>query len=109
LVPNFGNATHLGSFTGTTNLTTNFCDGSNSGTFTWNAANGDSISGNFFGQLIPTATPGIFDNIATTICTGGTGRFTGATGMWTSGGQANFNTATFVFPFEGTISSVGRH
>jgi hypothetical protein len=108
-VPNHGNATHLGHFAGSSNLTTNNCDGSNFGTFNWVAANGDSISGNFFGQLIPTATPGIFDNVGTTIVTGGTGRFAGASGMFTGGGQVNFNTGTFAFPLQGTISSVGRN
>ncbi|MEP6686583.1 MAG: hypothetical protein ABJB22_07395, partial [Verrucomicrobiota bacterium] len=68
------------------------------------AANGDSISGPFFGQLIPTATPGVFDNTETAIITGGTGRFAGASGMITLHGQINFNTLTFVLPWEGTIS-----
>jgi hypothetical protein len=99
----------LGAFTGSSNLTANYCDGSSFGTFHWVAANGDSISGHFFGQLIPTATPGLFDYVGTTIVTGGTGRFDGASGMTTSGGQANFNTLTFAFPFQGTISSVGSN
>lgn len=109
LVPNHGTATHLGHFAGISNLTSNNCDGSNSGTFNWVAANGDSISGHFFGYLVPTATPGVFDNVGTTIVTGGTGRFAGASGIFTSRGQANFNTATFEFPFQGTISSVGSN
>ena len=109
LVSNRGNATHIGSFTGTGNLTTNVCDGSYSGTFNWIAANGDTISGVFFGQLIPTATPGIFDSVQTAIMTGGTGRFAGGSGSWTAGGQVNFITRTFVDPFQGTISSVGSN
>ena len=108
-VDNFGNATQFGHFTGTGNLIPNVCDGSYTGTFSWSAANGDTISGLFFGQLIPTATPGVFDNNETTIVTGGTGRFNGATGMWTSHGQVNFVTLSFVLPFEGTISSVGSN
>jgi hypothetical protein len=109
LVSNHGNATHLGTFSGGGNLTPNVCDGSYTGTFNWIAANGDTISGIFFGQLIPTATPGVFDNVETTIVTGGTGRFAGGSGSWTSGGQVNFVTGTFVLPFEGTISSVGSN
>jgi hypothetical protein len=108
-VTNAGNATHLGPFTGTANFIPNVCDGSFTGTFHWIAANGDSISGPFFGQLIPTATPGVFDNIETAIITGGTGRFAGATGMFTLAGQTNFVTASFVFSMEGTISSVGSN
>jgi len=108
-VSNSGNATHLGSFTGTSNFIPNVCDGSYTGTFHWIAANGDSISGPFFGQLIPTATPGVFDNTETAIVTGGTGRFAGATGMFTLSGQVNFITSSFVLPFQGTISSVGSN
>ncbi len=109
LVTNVGNATKLGHFTGTANFFPNVCDGSYTGTFHWIAANGDSISGPFFGQQIPTATPGVFDNIETAIITGGTGRFAGASGMFTLGGQLNYITSSFVAPFEGTISSIGSN
>jgi len=108
-VSNFGNATRLGHFTGISNFIPNVCDGSFTGSFRWIAANGDEISGPFFGQSIPSATPGVFDNVETAIITGGTGRFAGATGMFTLGGQVNFITRTFVLPFEGTISSVGSN
>ena len=108
-VSNSGNATVLGPFTGTAEFKPNLCDGSYTGFFHWIAANGDAISGPFFGQLIPTATQGVFDNNETAIVTGGTGRFTGATGMFTLGGQVNFITSSFVFPWTGTISSVGSN
>jgi len=108
-VANAGNATRLGSFTGTANFIPNLCDGSYTGSFHWVAANGDSISGPFFGQNIPTATPGVFDNVETAIITSGTGRFAGASGMFTLGGQVNFVTRLAVLPFEGTISSVGAN
>ena len=106
-VTNSGNATHLGHFTGTANFIPNVCDGSYTGTYHWVAANGDSISGPFFGQNIPTATPGVFDNVETALITSGTGRFAGASGMFQLGGQVNFNTLTAVLPWDGTISSVG--
>ena len=108
-VSNFGHATKLGHFTGTANFIPNVCDGSYSGSFHWIAANGDSISGPFFGQLIPTQTPGVFDNTETAIVTGGTGRFAGATGMFTLSGEVNFVTLSFVLPFQGTISSIGSN
>lgn len=108
-VSNSGNASHLGHFTGTSNFMPNLCDGSYTGTFHWIAANGDSISGPFFGQLIPTTSPGVFDNNETAIITGGTGRFDGATGMFTLRGQVNFNTLSFVLPWQGTISRVGSN
>jgi hypothetical protein len=105
-VNNSGNATVIGPFMGQAEFRPNLCDGSYTGTFHWIAANGDAISGPFFGQLIPTATQGVFDNSETAIVTGGTGRFTGATGMFTLTGQVNFNTLSFVLPWKGTISSV---
>jgi len=108
-VNNSGIATELGAFTGYAEFKPNLCDGSYTGTFHWIAANGDAISGPFFGQLIPTATPGVFDNNETAIVTGGSGRFTGATGMFTLHGQVNFNTLSFVLPWQGTISSVGSN
>jgi len=107
-VPNSGNATVLGNFTGTSNLVPNLCDGSNTGTFTWVAANGDRITGSFMGQLFPTETPGVFNNVQNGVITGGTGRFRRATGMYNTYGQVNFNTGTFVLPFLGTISTNGH-
>jgi hypothetical protein len=104
-VSNSGNGNQLGNFTGTSNFIPNVCNGSYTGSFRWVAANGDSISGPFFGQLIPTATPGVFDNNETAIVTGGTGRFAGATGMFTLSGEVNFTTLSFVLPFQGTIST----
>jgi hypothetical protein len=103
-VSNSGHATHLGHFTGSSNFRPNVCDNSYTGSFHWIAANGDSVSGPFFGQLTPTATPGLFDNVETAIITGGTGRFNGASGTFTLTGQVNFATLSFVLPFQGTIS-----
>lgn len=108
-VPNSGNATLLGNFAGTANFIPNVCDGSYTGTFQWNAVNGDTISGPFLGQLIPTATQGVFYSLETALITGGTGRFRHATGMFTLYGQVNFVTRTFVLPWQGTISGVDSH
>ena len=103
-VTNTGTATELGEFTGSSNFIPNVCTGSYTGTFLWIGADGDSIFGTFAGQLIPTATQGLFDNNETATITGGTGRFIGATGSTTHGGQVNFATASFVLPFTGTIN-----
>jgi hypothetical protein len=103
-VTNTGSATELGEFTGASNFIPNVCTGSYTGTFLWIAADGASISGTFAGQLIPTATQGVFDNNETATITGGTGRFIGATGATTHGGQVNFVTSSFVLPFTGTIN-----
>src|SRR5262245_59604745 len=79
------------------------------GTFNLFAANGDELSGTFEGYLSPTETPGVYDNHETSDVTGGTGRVTGATGHWDSGGQIDLITEPLCFaaPVQGWISSVG--
>jgi hypothetical protein len=109
LVSNSGNATELGAFTGYAEFIPNLCDLTYTGFFYWTAANGDQISGPFSGYLTPTATSGVFDNHETSIVTDGSGRFTGATAMFTLGGQVNFITSSFVLPWKGTISTVGSN
>src|SRR6266566_6887129 len=112
-VVNFGNANQLGAFTGTAEFYPNFCEDppniTYTGTFDWFAANGDEISGTFAGYLSPTGTPGLYDNHETAEVTGGTGRFTNATGHFELVGQLDFTTnpPSFVLPWQGTISSVG--
>ena len=110
----FGNATHLGAFTGTAEFVTktsamDLVKYTYTGTFHWFAANGDEIYGTFEGYLSPTETPGVYDNHETADVTGGTGRFASATGHWESGGQVDFTTEppSFVLPWQGWISSVG--
>jgi hypothetical protein len=51
----------------------------------------------------------VYDNHETAEVTGGTGRFDGATGSFSLGGQIDFTTnpPSFVLPWEGIISSVG--
>ena len=75
----------------------------------WAAANGDEVFLTFVGQFVPTTTPGLFDNVETIEVVGGTGRFEGATGAATAGGQFDTTTmsAPAPLPFEGTISSPG--
>jgi hypothetical protein len=106
-VVNFGNANQLGAFTGTGEFIVNLCDGTYTGFFHWVAANGDKLEGTFAGNLTPSATPGVFDNHETADVTSGTGRFAEATGHFELGGQVDFNTFSFVLPWQGTISSVG--
>jgi hypothetical protein len=111
----FGNATQLGAFTGTGEFYENFCEDppniTYAGSFHLFAANGDEIYGTFEGYLSPTGTPGVYDNHETSDVTGGTGRFTSATGHWDSGGQVDFTTEPpcFSSPVQGWISSVGSN
>jgi hypothetical protein len=107
----FGNATHLGAYTGTGELYQDICNSTYIGSFHWFAANDDEIYGTFAGYLTPTGTPGVYDNHETADVTGGTGRFTSATGHWESGGQIDFTTEpiSFVTPSQGWISTVGSN
>jgi len=112
-VVNFGNANQLGAFTGTAEFYPDFCEDPPNityiGSFHWFAANGDEISGTFDGYQSPTGTPGVYDNHETAEVTGGTGRFTHATGHFELGGQIDFTTVppSFVLPWHGYISNVG--
>jgi hypothetical protein len=106
-VVNFGNANQLGAFTGVAEFIVNGCDGTYTGFFHWTAANGDKLEGTFDGYLTPSASPGVYDNHENADITSGTGRFAGATGHFELGGQVDFNTYSFVLPWQGTISSVG--
>jgi hypothetical protein len=117
-VINFGHANQLGAFTGTAEFSPRPCDPDPglcennipyTGTFDWFAANGDEIYGTFEGYLCPTETPGVYDNHETAEVTGGTGRFTNATGHFELAGQLDFTTnpPSFVLPWQGVISSVG--
>jgi hypothetical protein len=104
---NGGHATQLGRFTGTAEFVLDVCDLTYVGSYVFRAANGDIISGPFSGSFTPTNVQGVFDNTEIAFITSGTGRFANATGTFNLGGQADLNTGTFSFPWEGTISTVG--
>jgi hypothetical protein len=106
---NSGESNLLGQFTGTAIFMPNMCDNSYTGTYEFVAANGhDRISGPFRGQLIPTATAGLFYNLETATIAGGTGRFRHASGQFTLYGFIDFNTSTFVAPWLGILSPDGH-
>jgi hypothetical protein len=92
-----GEATHLGQFTGTETLVLNPADGTFAGTRVFTAANGDQLYANVEGAFTSATT-----SQGTFTFTGGTGRFTNASG------QAAFETVTpdgihIALTFEGTI------
>lgn len=99
-----GNATHLGRFTVEFPHTVNFATASGVGTYTFTAANGDTLTATFTGQAQRGTVTSIVEHAT---ITGGTGRFVGATGSFTA--QRLFDPAngTTTGSFEGTISSVG--
>jgi len=112
-VINSGNANELGAFHGTAEFYPNFARTLQTlptlAPFTGLQRTGDEIYGTFEGYLGPTGTPGAYDNHENADVTGGTGRFTNATGHFELGGQIDFTTnpPSFVLPWHGMISSVG--
>ena len=73
------------------------------GTATITAANGDQIFTSFSGQLSPVSSD-LFTVSLNNIITGGTGRFAGASGSYTSTGTANTGAGTATTTFTGTIN-----
>jgi hypothetical protein len=99
-----GNATHLGKFTITIPHTVNFTTASGVGTFTFTAANGDTVTGTFTGQAQEGPIVSIEEHAT---ITGGTGRFERATGSFTLHRQLVQATEVTTGSFEGTISAPG--
>lgn len=99
-----GTGTHLGRFTSIHRQCVNFETLEfRNGTVTYHAANGDQLHATFEGFLSPTGEPGVlsFDNPAHPA--GGTGRFTGAEGMFQARGLVNLNDNTFELSVEGYL------
>jgi hypothetical protein len=102
-----GIATHLGRFTLVWEFTVNVGDGTGSGPVRYTAANGDQLFMTATGQSEPTSTPGVFHIVEIQIVTGGTGRFSGATGSFTVDRLVDLTTGLTSGSFEGAISSPG--
>jgi len=99
-----GNATHLGRFTMAASETVDFGTlAVTGGTYTLTAANGDTVTGIYSGHILPT----LDGYLVSGPITGGTGRFTGATGFIVWHGSFDLATFTGSDVITGTISSVG--
>ena len=99
-----GNATQLGKFKLDIPHVVNRADRTAVGTYEFTAANGDKVYATFTGIAAPTATPGVLYIEETATITGGTGRFAGATGSFTSERWYDMIAGTTTGSFEGTIS-----
>jgi hypothetical protein len=102
-----GIATLVGRFSLTYRLTVNLADGTATGSAQLIAANGDSIFTTIVGSSEPSGTPGVLSITEINTVTGGTGRFTGATGSFTTERLANAATGFTSGSFHGTITSPG--
>jgi hypothetical protein len=100
-----GYATHLGATTDQQSHCQNVLNGQvTDGQYTFTSANGDTISGTYSAQLIPSGASSIIQGQFT--ITGGTGRFSGASGGGAASGiQRADGSASLTWT--GTISSVG--
>jgi hypothetical protein len=78
-----GNATHLGLFSVTYESEVDLATLSGHGSAHFVAANGDSLFAEVVGQATPTSDPNVLSIVEVFTITGGTGRFTGATGSIT--------------------------
>jgi hypothetical protein len=98
-----GNATHLGRFTLDIPHKVNLSNSTAVGSYEFTAANGDMVFADFTGQATPTSTPGVVSIVETATITGGTGRFAGASGGFTSERLYDRVQGTTIGSFEGTI------
>ena len=106
-----GTASHLGRFTYTYKVTVDLTSALSSGVIQLVAANGDVINGVSVGRGEPTDTPDLTHVIQLVTITGGTGRFQGATGGFTSDAFLVNDTKTGIGlssgTLKGTISTPG--
>jgi hypothetical protein len=77
-----GVATHIGAFSKATQDATNIMTGEVQGAFTMTAPTGDQLTGVYAGYLTVGTTPGSFSWVLNATITGGTGRFSAATGKF---------------------------
>jgi hypothetical protein len=106
-----GEITHFGKAILTTHDTTIFTSPTTcivlDGTATLTAANGDQISLSYSGSAVVDA--GKSMDTFTYVVTGGTGRFTDATGSGTVHVVSDLTTLRSILTFDGTISSIGSN
>ena len=98
-----GNATHLGLFTYQLRAELFLPTLTATASATLTAANGDMIFGEGSGQGTPTGTPGIVSIVETYTITGGTGRFSDATGTFMVERLINRATLTSAGNIRGTV------
>jgi hypothetical protein len=103
-----GRATELGRFTVTFHEEVDLSTGIGTGTFTFVAANGDTLTSSFIGNATPTPDPNILLLEEVDTITGATGRFAGATGTFTLERVLNLTSGVSTGSFSGTILNRGK-
>lgn len=103
-----GSATHLGRYSYQANECFNPVTGAFSGVPTITAANGDQLFGTYTGQVSPTTTANVVSYNEQLEISGGTGRFSGASGVFEVSGRADLATLEYSQSLAGVISNLGR-
>ena len=98
-----GDATQLGAFRINYELEVNLLDLSGRGSAYFVGSNGDSLQAEAIGQTVPNRTPDMFNVVEIYTITGGTGRFTGASGTITLNRLISITTGAAASSFEGYI------
>ena len=98
-----GTATYLGKFTEHATLQVDIPTAHATGAATFTAANGDTLTATVDGQGTPTTTPGVSSIVEVYTITGGTGRFSDATGSFTLHRTLNQATGVSSGTFSGAI------
>jgi hypothetical protein len=104
-----GHATHLGQFELLISATVDPVTRTGSGTITFVAANGDTLTATFAGASRPSGTPGVILITEHAIITGGTGHFAGATGRFAVERLFEPATGAVTGSIQGTVSSTGAN
>jgi hypothetical protein len=104
LLEGSGHANHLGRFTVIEPHHVNLETATGTGTFTFVAANGDTLTADVTAQAFPTDDPDVLFVVEHATITGGTGRFAGATGSFTVERVQDIPTSTVSSSFTGTLS-----
>jgi len=102
-----GIATLVGQFSFRYQLTVNLANDTATGSAQLIAANGDNIFTTIVGSSVPSGTPGVLSITEINTVTGGTGRFAGATGSFTTLRFINSATGLTSGSFNGMITSPG--
>ena len=104
LVDGAGTATQLERFSVVAPHYVNTPTRTAAGSYDFTAANGDTLTADFTGQAMPTATPGVIAIVEIATITGGTGRFAGAAGSFVVERLFDRIAGTTIGDFEGTIA-----
>jgi hypothetical protein len=104
-----GHATHLGQFTLKIPHLVNPGNGTAHGFYTFTAADGDEVFAEFWGNATTTDVFGVLSIVETATITGGTGRFAGATGSFTTERLYDRIAGTTEGTFAGSVSSPGAN